>query len=331
VAIVKSTFKKFRKWSSLPALVLFLILLVYNMIINPGFMKPASFFNYLLSSSPLLCIVMGMCVAKIVGGIDVSLGALLSLINVVMATLFTDYKMGIFEVVAIALGMGLVGGLINGIAIGVLRVNPLLATFATSSVYSGLALWIMPNPSGFGVPGDYIKFIMKVHFGFLPSCIILMAIPLLIWLIYMNSSRRISVYAIGRNETSAYISGMPVTSTKVHAHLFGGFCAAIGAIIATGLIASGDPTLGDTFALKAITAVVIGGVALSGGEGDIWGALFGGLFLTIILISIVGSTVETFSQNFWNYMIMIIGLILAVIVKRLSTRERKTVRGGNTQ
>jgi ribose transport system permease protein len=186
----------------------------------------------------------------------------------------------------------------------------------------------MPNPSGFGVPAPFIKFIMKVHFGFLPSCIILMAIPLLVWILYINSSRRVSFYGIGRNEMSAYISGMPVASTKVYAHLFGGFCAAIGAIIATGLIASGDPNLGESFGLKAITAVVIGGVALNGGEGDIWGALFGGLFLTIILIVIVGSTVETFSQNFWNYMIMIIGLVIAVIIKQLGTRERRTVRGG---
>ena len=323
---IKAAFKKLGNWSSFPALVLFLLLLGYNGIINPGFLKPASFFNYLLTGAPTLCVVMGLCAAKIVGGIDISLGSLLSFINVVMAMLFTEHKMGISQVIIIAICLGLLGGLINGIVVGVLRVNPLLATFAANYVYHGLALWIMPNPGGFGVPVELTQFIMEVHFGILPSCILIMAIPVLIWCLYMKYAKRVSFYGIGRNELSAYVSGMPVTRAKVLAHMYGGFCAAIGAIIATGIIVSGDPNIGESFGLKAITAVVIGGVALDGGEGDIWGAIFGGLFLTIILITIVSSTVETFSQNFWNYMIMIIGLILAVIVKQLTSCENKSIK-----
>ena len=322
MASIKTFFKRFLHWTSLPALVMFLILLLYNRIINPGFMRPASFFSYLLTSAPLLCIIMGVCATKVVGCIDISLGSLLSLINVIMATLFTRYKMGLWEVVLIALCLGLLAGLINGITVGVLRVNPLLATFAASSIFSGLALWIMPDPSGFGIPIALIRFVMRVHFGFLPSCVILMAIPVLIWVVYMRF-RRVFFYGIGRNEMSAYISGMPVASTKVHAHMFGGLCAAIGAIMVTGLIASGDPNIGEPYGLRAITAVVIGGIALSGGEGDIWGSLFGGLFLTIILITIVGSAVSTFSQNFANSAIMVGGLLIAVIIRQFSMRERK--------
>jgi ribose transport system permease protein len=328
--IIKTKIGKILKWSSLPAIIMFIILLLYNLIINPGFFRRASFFNYLLTSSPLLCVIMGVCASKVVGCIDISLGSLLSLINVIMATLFSKTDLSIFAVIAIAIGVGLTGGLLNGFAVGILRVNPLLATFATSSVFSGLALWIMPNPGGFGVPAEYIKFNLKIHFGFLPSCIILLAIPLLIWTIYMKSQKRVAFYGIGCNEISAYISGMPVASTRVYAHLFGGLCATIGAIISTGLIASGDPNLGESFSLKAITAVVIGGVALSGGEGDIWGTLFGGLFLTVILITIVGSTVSTFSQNFANYLILIIGLLIAVIVKLIGARERRVRRAGET-
>ena len=332
MAYIKSIFIKTGKWSSLPALILFLVLLGYNGITNPGFLKPSSFFNYLLTSAPTLCVVMGMCAAKIAGGIDISLGSLLSLINVVMATLFTEYGMSMVQVVMIAIGMGLLCGLANGFIVGVLRVDPLLATFAANSVYAGLALWIMPNPGGFGVPSKLAGFVMKVHFGFLPSSVLLMCIPLAIWVLYMSSAKRISFYGAGRNELSAYVSGMPVARTKIFAHVYGGFCAAVGAIIATGIIVSGDPNLGESFGLKAITAVVIGGVALEGGEGDIWGALFGGLFLTIILITIVSSTIETFSQNFWTYMIMIVGLVLSVIIKQLGVRSRKrAMKGGNDE
>jgi len=329
-ASVLATIKKLLKWTSLPAIVLFVLLLVYNAVINPGFMKQSTFYTFLLTSTPTLCVVMGVFASKIVGGIDISLGSLLSLINVTLAWMFTNTDLPTALVLAIGVLMGMTGGLINGISIGVLRVNPLLATFASSSVYGGLALWIMPNPGGFGVPQSLIRFTNRIHFGFIPSALIYLMIPLALWLIYALSVRVVAVYGIGGNEQCAYISGMPVMRIKMLAHIFGGLCAAVGAIAVTGLIASGDPTIGNEFSLKAVTAVVIGGVALSGGEGDIWGALFGGLFLTMILITIVSSKVPTFAQNFANAAILFVGLLLAVLIKLVSeykrTHPRKEVK-----
>lgn len=312
--------KKIRKWPALPAVVLFLVLIGYNWVVNPGFLRKSTFNNYLLTSTPTLCVAMGVCACKIVGGIDISLGTLLGLINVSMAYLYTNTEMGMWTVLLIGLAIGLTGGLINGVCVGVLRINPLLATFATGAIFEGAALWIMPTPGGYGIPRDLIRFTTRTHFGFIPSALIFLAVPLIIWLVYINSTRGLSLYGVGGNEKSAYVSGMPVAQTKMFAHVFGGLCSTIGAIAVTGLIASGDPTIGSEFSLKAVAAVVIGGVALSGGEGDIWGGLFGGLFLTIILITIVSSKVSTFSQNFANYLILFAGLLLAVVIKQLGSR-----------
>ncbi len=312
---MKEKIKKIGKWPSLPAIALLAILFVYNGVLNPGFFKKSTFFTFLLSSTPMICIVIGVCTCKIVGGIDISLGNLLSLINVTMAYLFSSSDMAAPVIILIGLLIGLGGGLLNGICIGVLRVNPLLATFATSPVYWGLALWIMPTPGGYGVPRELISFVNKTHFGVLPTAVAALAILVILWLLYMKSIYGISIYGIGGNEQSAYVSGMNVARSKVLAHVFGGFCAFVGGLVATGLIASGDPNIGTEFSLKAVTAVVIGGVALSGGEGDVWGALAGGFFLSTILIAIISSKVPTFAQNFANYSIMLCGLVLAVVIK----------------
>ena len=319
---MREKMKKFGKWSSLPAIVLLAILFAYNGVLNPGFFRKSTFFAFLLSSAPMVCVVIGVCTCKIVGGIDISLGNLLSLINVTMAYLFTNSELATPVVILIGLAIGLGGGLLNGICIGILRVNPLLATFATSSVYWGLALWVMPTPGGYGVPSQLISFVNKTHFGVLPTAVLALALLVVIWLIYMKSVYGVSVYGIGGNEQSAYVTGMNVPKNKVLAHLFGGFCAFVGALVATGLIASGDPNLGYEFSLKAVTAVVIGGVALSGGEGDIWGALAGGYFLSTILIAIISSKVPTFAQNFANYSIMLLGLVLAVVIKLVAEYHR---------
>lgn len=232
-----------------------------------------------------------------------------------MAVLFTNTELPAAVILLIGLGIGLAGGLLNGICIGILRVNPLLATFATSSVFWGLALWILPTPGGYGVPYAMAKFVNKMVFGVVPMSLLLVALLTIIWLLYMKSVHGVAIYGIGGNEQSAYVSGMDVARSKVLAHLFGGFCAFIGALVTTGLICSGDPNIGAEFGLKAVTAVVIGGVALCGGEGDVWGALAGGYFLSTILIAIISSNVSTFAQNFANYAIMIAGLVLTIVIK----------------
>ena len=294
---MKSKLKKLGRWSALPAIALLAALMLYNGILNPGFFKKATFATFLLSSTPLVCVVIGICTCKIVGGIDISLGNLLSLINVTMAVLFTNTELPAAVILLIGLGIGLAGGLLNGICIGILRVNPLLATFATSSVFWGLALWILPTPGGYGVPYAMAKFVNKMVFGVVPMSLLLVALLTIIWLLYMKSVHGVAIYGIGGNEQSAYVSGMDVARSKVLAHLFGGFCAFIGALVTTGLICSGDPNIGAEFGLKAVTAVVIGGVALCGGEGDVWGALAGGYFLSTILIAIISSNVSTFGDG----------------------------------
>lgn len=328
---MKTYIKQIGRWSSLPAIVLLSLLFAYNGVLNPGFFNKATFSTFILTSTPIVCVVIGVCTCKIVGGIDISLGNLLSLVNVVMAYLFTNTELSATVVILVGLLVGLSGGLINGICIGILRVNPLLATFATSSVYWGLALWIMPTPGGYGIPTGLILGVSKVHFGFLPTSAIVLIALVAIWLLYMKSIFGISIYGIGGNEQSAYVSGMNVAKSKMLAHLFGGFCAFVGGVVVTGLIASGDPNIGYEFSLKAVTAVVIGGVALSGGEGDVWGALAGGFFLSTILIAIISSNVTTFAQNFANYAIMLAGLVLAVVVKLIAEHRRANAKHKESQ
>lgn len=214
---MKSKLKKLGRWSALPAIALLAALMLYNGILNPGFFKKATFATFLLSSTPLVCVVIGICTCKIVGGIDISLGNLLSLINVTMAVLFTNTELPAAVILLIGLGIGLAGGLLNGICIGILRVNPLLATFATSSVFWGLALWILPTPGGYGVPYAMAKFVNKMVFGVVPMSLLLVALLTIIWLLYMKSVHGVAkaVYSVTQDDCIRMATETGITSLAI--------------------------------------------------------------------------------------------------------------------
>ena len=328
---MKAKLKRLTSWSSLPAIVLFIVFLIINVSVNPGFLSPSFLHTYLMANTPALCVIMGICAAKIAGGIDISLGCLLALVNCTVAQLSSKTDMEFGPIVLIALAIGLFGGTLNGVMIGIFRITPLLATFATNYVFGGLALWVMPTPGGFNVSKVFIKFYNTLLGGFFPPTMIFILVPLIIWLFFSKSPMGVRLYAIGRDEQNAYISGMPVAGVKMFVHIFGGLAAALGGIAVTGMIASGDPLVGTELSLRSIAAVVIGGVALAGGEGDIWGAVFGGLFLNMVQLTVVNTKIPTFTQNLANAAILFFGLLISIIISARSNSAPKMAKLGGAK
>lgn len=284
--------------------------------------------NYLVSfinsNITVLCICVGEAVVILTGGIDISLGATVSLCNVLLVSLMGN-GMPLLPAILIMFAVAIAAGLLNGFMVGVMRVSPLLTTYATSILYGGLALVVTRIPI-------YLKtsalstFYKYRLFGFFPMSLLFVLVLYAMWKLYKHTPYGVHIYAIGENEQSAYASGIPVVRTKLITYGFAGFAAGMGALAITAMIRGGDPKIGLSMPMTAISAVVIGGVSLSGGKGDVGGGLFGSLFLVMLSNIIVFWDINTFWQELLRTMILLASIVMATLLSQRS--ENKRMKGG---
>ncbi|MDR0362042.1 MAG: ABC transporter permease [Planctomycetota bacterium] len=308
-----------RKMSAMPAILLFFALLVANSFIMANSLSRSFLVSYLNNTTPVMCIAIGTSVVIICGEIDISLGAMLSVGNVLLIKLLgagVPYQAAVVLVLAASMAMGL----LNGFLIAAMRGSSLLTTFATSTIYSGLALLIMPVPGG-SVAREMSRFYNGSLLG-LPAAALFFMIPYAIWKIYKRTTHGMRLYAAGYDRNKAYVSGVNVTGEKIFAFVFAGFCAGMGALAITSSLGAGDALIGAAMSMMAISAAVIGGVSLSGGYGDVTGSLFGSLFLGLITVSVLSSNVSPFVQQLASGLILLFGMLGAMAFGMKSGKKR---------
>jgi ribose transport system permease protein len=308
-----SILKNMSRMSYMPAVTLLVIFFIMNIFITRGFLTTGFMNGFFSANAPLILISIGVAVVLIGGGIDISLGALACLVNVVFITLI-GYGWS-FALAALAtIVMALICGVLNGVIVGFLRVPPLLATFASTSVYGGIALWVMPTPGG-SAPDSLVNWYNSMYFG-IPMPIYVIVVALVLWVIIKFSPVRIWLYAVGRDEKKAYISAVPVKWTQLFMYSFAGLLTGIGALCLTGSIGSGDPLAGLTLSLSSIAACVIGGISLSGGKGSVIGSVFGALFLGFVITTVLSARINPFYQDFVSGLIILVGVVGATFISK---------------
>jgi len=223
------------------------------------------------------------------GGIDLSVGSLLSLSAMVIGVLVGRYNFNIWIAVALGIGSATLGGAFNGFLVNLFKIPPLLVTLATMYMYKSLALLISVEPE-FGNPMPISKFPENYFFigqstilG-IPFQVFFIFIPIFFilnyYLKYTTFGR--SLYAVGNNEKSAQFSAISVAKTRFIAYIVGGLLVGIAAMIMTSRITSARPDLGTGYELQAITIAVLGGVSIFGGEGNMLGVLLSiGIIVTL--------------------------------------------------
>lgn len=310
---MKQLWNHMKRWSAFPAFILFAAFFVLNICLNPNFLTGGFLTGFFAANVPLVCISIGVAVVIMAGGIDISLGGMVCLINVLFA-LMIEQGMPLALTIILCLGLSVLMGMINGVVIGLVRVSPMLATFAASTVYAGLALWIMPQPGG-QVPIEFSMLYTGSVIG-IPFPLILLAIVLI--LSKMISRSRIGTYimASGMNEKKAYLSCVPVDRTRFFTYVFAGLCAGVAGIAITANSGGGDARIGLELSLNSLAACVIGGVSLSGGKGDAWGAMFGALFLQLVITTVLATQIPSFYQDFVTGIILLVGTLGSVVLAR---------------
>jgi ribose transport system permease protein len=304
------------------ALVLLLLAIVSNLVVQPNMFARDTLNSNMRVFLPLILLAVGQAVVILGGGIDISVGGIVSIVNTVLATRvgLQGSPEDMWQYVFLSLLIGLLAGAINGIFVAFLRLQPIITTYATSFLYAGLALFVLPNPGG-GIPGQIAALYRSSTPLKLPLAFYVIAIVLLIWL-YLRSTRYGTfLYAVGGKAQAAYETAVPVTMVQFSTYVISGLMAALAGVAITMLSGSGNADIGAPMTLNSITAVVIGGNALSGGVGGVAGPVMGAITLGVIQNIISFADIETWWETLVRAVIIVVALAAPGIVNLFRTRR----------
>jgi ribose transport system permease protein len=307
--------------------VLLLGAIIINILVQgPDFFTGANIVSVLSVNTPLIIAAIAQTIVVLTGGIDLSIGSNMTLVNTVAIVLANQYHWSVGGSWLAALLVGTLVGLLNGIIVAYIRIPPLLATFSTMSIVGGFALYVLPIPGG-TVPASIYQTYGGYFLG-LPTTVWIIALISVIWIIICKYPIGKYIRAVGGHERSVYATGIKVEHVKLFAYTFSGFVTGIAGLCLTALTASGDPKIGIPFGLNSIAAVILGGTVLSGGIGGVSGSIAGGLFLGVVsnivffvfnnLMSLFPNMggVSSFYQQLLSNLIIIFGLASAVFTQR---------------
>ncbi|MGI3778409.1 MAG: ABC transporter permease [Janthinobacterium lividum] len=232
----------------------------------------------------LALIAVAQTLPVLTGGIDLSVGTIVVLANCLASTLVSGTPLQVALGVAGVLGCGLAAGCVNALAVVAGRLQPIVATLATSSVFYGLSLLLRPEPGG-DVSDGFASAMTDTLPGGVPVTLALLAAVLLVvWVPLRRSVTGRGLYAVGSSELSAYMSGLRVGRAKAAAYALGGLFAGMAGLLLTLIAESAQASMiqaGD-LTLNSIAAVVVGGTSLFGGVGGAIGSVFGAFILRTI-------------------------------------------------
>ena len=271
---------------------------------------------------PVLLLTMGQALVLIGGGLDLSNGSIVSVGNVILALHVTtaDEPWHNLAIVALVIGFGLAAGFLNGFLTVYLGLQPVIVTFATSFIYAGLALLLLPTPGG-AIPRDYTNYYRNTQYLGIPISLIILIVFLLIWAFFRHRKYGRFLYAVGGNPKAAYTTGVPVNWVKISTYILSGLLASMGAISYSLLTGSGLSGSGADMMLPSITGAIIGGISFSGGSGSIIGAVFGGIVLGNIrrIISIV--RIDSWAVTLVNALVILFALAAPGVINLLRRKK----------
>jgi ribose transport system permease protein len=308
------------------AIIIYLVLLAMICVlgvISPNFLSPALIGNLFITALPLVFAAIAQTVIVLIKGIDLSLGSIISLVMCVAASLMQDSALSIVTVFLLCIAIGVAAEVINGLFVVYARLQSIIVTLATSLIFGGVALYVMPQPGGY-VPESLLT-ILSGSVGPIPnSAIILIACLVFIWLPVRKSRFGIGWYAVGGNESGAYFSGVNVNLAKMSAFVVAGVFAALSGVVLAAQTLTGDAAMGAPYTLNSIAACVLGGASLAGGIGGAVGTVGGAFVLTIFVDVLFFFKVSAYFQYVFSGAIVIVALAIVSISDWVRSRRAKT-------
>lgn len=311
-----SLLTRFRKWEASGVLVALMVLVVVLALATDAFLSQYNISVVARQASFVGLVALGQTLVLLIGGIDLSVGAAAGLSAIFGSILLTQTGIHPYAVLPITCLFGMMLGCINGFFVAVLRLNPFIVTLASWEVFAGMTLVITKGYPIRPLGEQFQVFGQGSVFGVpIPVIIFLAAGAILAYVLARTRFGR-NIYAIGGNREAAELVG--IRTWRVEFIVFGlaGLFAALAGILYASRMDSGQPSVGEGWLMGAITAAIIGGTSLKGGQGSIVGTILGALLMAVLANGIVLMNVS----GYWERVIIGLVVLVAILVDLLRRR-----------
>lgn len=304
-----------------------LVLLIVSSFISSDFLSFDNIMNVIRQVSVIAILGCGMTFVILTGGIDLSVGAILGLSGAISATVLNSIIesngnsfVAMISAVLIALAVGVICGLINGVFITWGDLPPFIVTLATMTLINGLLL-VFTGGAPISVREPMYRFLGRgVLFKIPFPILMLILIYGIAYVILQYTGFGRSTYALGGNKEAARLSGINIKKVELIVYGISGLLAGLGGILLTARLGSGQPTAGSGYELDAIAAVILGGTSLSGGSGFVLPTVVGAIILGILDNILVLMNVNPFISNVVKGIVILLAVLIDRKFKNLSTK-----------
>ncbi len=287
------------------------IVLCINIVLNPHILSLRGLNNLSLQIVTLALAVMAQTLVVVVREIDMSIGAMVSLTTVVVAS-----TMATLNLLSIVLALVVAGlfGLFAGLVVAYVRIPGIVVSLATSMMIGGLALVIMPQPGG--TVNEIVDRLVNEQPLLVPNSTLILLFILLVWKYVKKSKIGNAIYATGGNPFSAYASGISVPGAKIAAFVGSALLAALAGIVVAGKTMTGDATIGGPYTLSSIAGTVLGGASFMGGVGTMKGAVAGAAILGVLVNILFFLGISSHYQDIAEGLILLAAVTIGVVANR---------------
>ncbi len=300
---------------TLVAAVVFVALLLLVDWVSAG---PLTYFDvsFLSSGGATSAIAaIGQTVVILSGGFDLSAGAVISLVNVVLASsmdpMAPSTSVALWTLAGIGIGMAV--GAFNGFFIAVLRMQPIVVTLSTMFILQGVTLLVMDKPGGFVAPDLGAFYLGDAIANWLPMPLVVIGVVLLLWLWLKGTRFGTALYAVGSDADSAAAVGVNVVLVRFMVYVIAGGCYGLAGVFISAQTGSGDPLVGNPLLLSMFAAVVVGGTRLGGGQGGPVGTVFGAYILMMVVNILLVLNVSAYYSTIAEGTILILAVLAGSI------------------
>lgn len=299
----------------------FVALFIIFSFLSPVFLRVDNLLNITRQISFRGIAAVGMMFVILTGGIDLSIGSMVQLVNVICPLLMVKAGMPISVSVLACFGIALVSGFVNGFLITKFSIPPMIVTMASMNALNGAAFLISGGQPVFGFE-DSFAVMGQGYIGSIPIPTIIMIVMFAVGAFVLNKTTfGRDLYAIGGNEEAARLCGVNVSRVKISAYILNSIFACAAGILMLSRLMSGTPNTGKGFEFEVITAVVLGGVSVSGGSGRVFSVIFG-----VLIIGVLNNGLTLIGLNtYWQYVLNGVVLVIAVGADYMSRRRSSIV------
>lgn len=301
------TFLTKRRGGLLTVIGLIFVLVIFGIIVSDKFGTASNAVNILEQSTALALVSLGQTLVIITGGIDLSVGSMVSLASVLLSGITDGDPTMMWVALIVIMGAGILVGLINAGASIYLGVHPLIVTLGTGAILQGLTLLYTQTPIG-KMPKGFDELAYGRVLGLPLGAVFTIAAFVLTAIFLRKAPLGRYIYATGDDALGAQLMGLPRKKVLFIAYGFCGLMASVAAIFLVARLGAGQPYTGQNFTLTSITPVVVGGTLLSGGRGGVMGTLMG-----VYLVSILNNLLN-FMDLSSHYQLIVQGLIVIIAV-----------------